>query len=249
MKKILIIGGHSKLARCFQEIFRDECISLSKKQCDITSEKSLRKVISKFDGNYVLNSAAITDIDDCEKNPMKCFKVNTFGVFLLNKVCQENNKKLIHISSNYAVKPVNNYGWSKYLSEKIVSKKFLVVRTAFYSNDFYMIKNLSRRKKTNVYKKLTFNPVSISTLAKEIMLNVGKKGILNIFSSRKISYLEFAHLYCQAFKISKDLIAPIDQKSEEFKRPLHSFIKPDIKIDITNDLIEFKKFCEFSKIK
>ena len=244
MKKFLIIGGDSKLAKCFGRIFEEQSLRLSKKECDITSEKSLRKAISKLDGDYVLNCAAITDIEACEQKPLECFNVNTFGVYLLNKICLEKNKKLIHISSNYAVNPVNNYGWSKYLAEKVVSKNFLVIRTSFYSNDFYIIKNISAEKKTNVYKNLTFNPISIVTLAKGIKANLDKKGILNLFSSKKISYLEFARLYCDIFGINKNLIRPARYKNKKIKRPSNSFVKSSKTINIITDMVEFKKFCE-----
>jgi len=243
MKKFLIIGGDSKLAKCFGRIFEEQSLRLSKRECDITSEKSLRKAISKFSGKYVLNCAAITNIEVCEQQPLECFKVNTFGVYLLNEICQENNKKLIHLSSNYAVSPMNNYGWSKYLSEKVVSKNFLVIRTSFYSNDFYIIKNLSEGKKTNVYENLTFNPISTVTLAKEIKANLSRKGVLNLFSSKKTSYLEFARLYCDIFGINKNLIRPARYKNEKIKRPRNSFIKSSKTINIRTDMIEFKKFC------
>ena len=245
MKKILIVGGRSNLAKHFQSMYPKQSISLGRAKCDITSEKSLRKAISKFDGNYVLNCAALTNIDDCEQKLLKCFNINTFGAYLLNKVCLEKGKKLIHISSNYALDPVNNYGWSKYLSEKVISRNFLIIRTSFYSKDLFIIKNILKGKKIKVYKNLYFNPISINRLAEEIQVNLGKKGVINLFSSRKISYLKFARLICETFGINKNLIHPVSYGNEnKTQRPINSFVEPDVNIDIKKDLLGFKKFCQ-----
>lgn len=245
MKKFLIIGGNSKLARCFQEIYGREIIGLSKSQCDVTSEKSLREAISKFRGKYVLNCAAVTDIEECEKNPTKCFSVNVSGVYLLNRVCLELGKKLIHVSSDYALNPMNSYGWSKYLSEKIVDKNFLVVRTNFYNSETFMVKNLLKRKRTEIFKNMYFNPISINNLAKEIYRLRERKGVFNLFTSKKISYLQFANLFCQVFGLKEELVQPVSYEYKGgAKRPFISWVKPDMKLSIKQDLINFKKYYE-----
>lgn len=245
MEKFLIIGGKSKLAKCFEDIFDKQSIGLSKAQCDITSEESIRKSMAKFDFDYVLNCAAITDLDECEADPKKCFDVNTAGVYLLNKLCQEKDKKLIHISSDYALNPVNNYGWSKHLAEKVVSKNFLVIRTNFYHPAAFLVKNLLKGKKTKVFENMYFNPISINNLAKEIYRLRKRKGILNLFSSKKISYLQFVHEFCRTFGIKKELIQPMNYKYKKgLRRPLSSYVKSDINLSIEKDLISFKKYYE-----
>ncbi len=245
MEKFLIIGGNSKLAECFSRIYEKQSTRLSRRECDITSEKLLSRAISRFRGKYVLNCAALTNLDDCEKYPLKCFYINTFGVYLLNKICLRFKKKLIHISSDYAVSPVNNYGWSKYLSEKIVDKSFLLVRTNFYSSETFIVKNLLKKRKTKIYKNMYFNPIAINNLSKAIYSSRKKRGILNIFTSKKISYLQFAYLFCDMFGINKKLIKPINYVYKGgIRRPANSYAKPNIKLDIKEDLISFRKYYE-----
>ena len=141
-RKYLIIGGESRLAQCFFELYKKECWRLNKKECDITSLESVQKNIEKYPCRYVLNCAAITDIEKCEKDTELCFKVNVFGVFILNKICLQSGRKLIQLSSDYAVNPVNNYGWSKYLSEKFIHEKFLIIRTNFFDKSNFIVKNI-----------------------------------------------------------------------------------------------------------
>ena len=245
MEKFLIIGGRSKLAKCFEDIFDKQSIGLSKAQCDIKSEKSIRKAIAKFDFDYVLNCAAVTDLNKCETGPKECFDVNTVGVYLLNKLCQEKNKKLIHISSDYASNPVNNYGWSKYLGEKVIDKKFLIIRTNFYHPTTFIVKNLLNSEKTKVYINMYFNPISINNLAKEIYRLRKRKGVLDLFTSKKISYLQFAYEFCRIFGIKKELVQPMRYKCKKgIRRPLSSYAKSDINLSIGKDLISFKKYYE-----
>lgn len=245
MKKILIVGGGSKLAKCFNEIYNEKSISLSREECDVTSEESIKKAVLSCDCKYVLNCAAMTDVVECEQKPLECFSINTTAVYLLNKVCLQYDRKLIHISSDYALKPVNNYGWSKYLSENVVDKKFLVIRTNFYNKETFIVKNLLEGKETNVYTDVYFNPISINKLANEIYSNMEKTGILNLFTSRKISYFKFAHIFCEVFGLNKELISPVVYKDNgKVNRPNNSYIKTDKNLDIKVDLTDFKKFYE-----
>jgi dTDP-4-dehydrorhamnose reductase len=243
MNKFLIIGGNARLARCFQKIYKKQSIKLAKSECDITLEASIRKVFSKYKFNYILNCAAITDIENCEEKPESCFRVNTLGVYLLNKICKEHCKKMIHISSDYAKDPINAYAWSKFLSEKIVDPKFLVVRTNFYDEKTFIVKNLLEGRKINVYKNVFFNPVSVNELAKNIYNNRNKSGLLNIFTNKKISYLQFAHRFCEIFYIKKELTKSVAcGREKKVARPENSYIKSDIGLSLKKDLINFKKY-------
>ncbi len=242
-KKYLILGGESRLAQCFFKLYEKECWRLNKKECDITSLESVQKNIEKYPCRYVLNCAAITDIEKCEKDTELCFKVNVCGVFNLNKACWRLGKKLIHISSDYAINPVNNYGWSKYLSEKTIHKRFLMIRTNFYDRNNFIAKNILKGNKIEVYKDKFFNPISINGLAEKIYLNSKKAGILNIFTSNKLSYVKFANLFCEIFGLNKKLIRPVKYKNKiNIKRPTNSYVPSDFRIKIREDLINFKKY-------
>jgi len=246
MKKFLIMGGNSTLAKCFKLFYPEKSILLSKKQCNITLKDSIKQAFKKYNFTHVINTAAITDIELCEKKPLKCISVNAYGVSLLNEACLKYKKKLIHISSNYAVNPVNIYGWSKYFSEKVVSHKYLVIRTSFYSKKTYLVKILTN-KHLSAYQNVYFNPISINELVKQIYKLCDYYGIVNIFSSKKISNYQFAKYLYKVFRLNNQKKI----KKKRFKnnknnafRPLNSYIKSDIEIDILDDLKEFKTHIE-----
>lgn len=248
MKKFLILGGDSVLAIYFQKSYGAECEVLNRKKCDITDKKALEKIIRKSDCKYVLNCAAITDIEYCEINPKKCFEVNSIAIGNLNTLCQKYNKKLIHFSSDYAVNPINVYGYSKFISEQIIDQNnTLIIRTSFYSPNFYIIKSLLANKNTPVYKNMYFNPVSVTRLVSEIYKGKDRSGILNIFTDIKISKYDFAKKVTKTFNLDKKLISPVNfiNNSKKAQMPLNSFVKSDIKISLDEDLLFFKKSSDF----
>lgn len=239
MKSFLVLGKDSKLAGFFLKKFGNECLALSKKDCDITDSKILKKVIKNNVVKYVINCAAITDVKLCEKYPENCFKANVVAVYNLSRLCQKYNKKLIIFSSDYAVSPVNIYGYSKFLSEKIIDpKRDLVIRTSFYSPDYYIVKSLVKQNLTNAYRNMYFNPISVTRLVDEVYKNKDKTGVLNIFAEKKISKFEFAKRFATIFEIDKKLIKPINyiHKKGEVKLPLNSFIISDVKVPLVEDL-------------
>lgn len=250
MKQFLILGGESRLARCFKSLYPNDYVSLNKGRGDITDVSRLENIIRDTKCPYVLNCAAITDIESCEKNPSLCFDVNTIAVYNLNKICLMYGKKLIHISSNAAIKPINIYGWSKFLSEKMTKSSNLVLRTDFYDEKTYIVKNLMERKPIVAYSNVYFNPISVHYLTHQIYAQKEKSGIINIFSDEKISFYEFAEKFCDTFSLDKTRLVKsgkFENKTNHAPRPLNLFVKSTIKRDINHDLIDFKKYLGSKK--
>lgn len=247
MNGFIIIGSKSHLAHAFIKIHPRENFLLDKYECDITNLKSIEAALFNTKYEYVLNCAAITDLNYCEMLPQKCFDVNTNGPKNIETICKKYNKKLIQISSDYAVNPVNVYGKSKEKMENILDKNnTLVLRTSFYYENYDPFLKLLNNTKTLGYSDLYFNPVSNYFLVKQIIKNRDKTGILNIFSDKKISKLDFLKMYCDIHKISKDLIkkASYHKDNTDLRRPTDSYIKPDISIDLKKDLLLFKKYSD-----
>lgn len=234
MDKFLILGKDSRLARHFIDKFTEIAIPISHSECDITDEISVKKIIEKYNFKYVLNCAAMTDIDQCEKKPDIAFAINYQGPRNLKTICQKYSKKLILISSNYAVKPINTYGKSKQIMETLADDSCLVFRTDFYDNENFIVKNVLQNKKFMAYTNSFFNPVSVNRLVKEIYNNKDEKGLVNIFSSSCISYYDFAILFA---KINKIKLSHIEKGLSSISiRPLNGCVKSDINIDIIKDL-------------
>jgi dTDP-4-dehydrorhamnose reductase len=243
MKDFLILGGDSNLSKTFQSLFPNSFISLNKKSCDITSPDSIKDCFEKYNSKYVLNFAALTDMNYCEENKEVCFLVNVYSARNLLDLASKYNKKLIHISSNYALFPENNYGKSKEISENVLKDKSLIIRTSFYSKKYYIVKNLLNGEKTNAYTNIYFNPISITRVCKEIYKNKDKKTIINCFTKNKITNYDFGLKFCEIFNIDEKLIIPtLNSLGDKPKRPLDSFVKSDLDVSLEEDISEFKKY-------
>lgn len=72
--------------------------------------------------DYIFHAAALKHVPACEYNPMEAVKTNVIGVQNVIEVAIEHNvKKMIAISTDKVVNPMNTMGATKLLSEKLIS--------------------------------------------------------------------------------------------------------------------------------
>ncbi|MGN1125973.1 MAG: dTDP-4-dehydrorhamnose reductase [Ruminococcus sp.] len=120
-------------------------------QMDITDEAVVKKVVSDVNPDVVVHCAAWTAVDNAEdeENLDKVMAINVKGTENLAKACQENDCKMVYISTDYVFDgqgekpweedckeyaPLNVYGKSKLLGEQAVSSlldKYFIVRIAW----------------------------------------------------------------------------------------------------------------------
>ena len=82
--------------------------------------RNRERVFEVLKADYVYHAAALKIIPTCEANPTEAYKTNLLGTLNVHDACIANKiKKTILISTDKAVKPVNTYGMSKALAEKI----------------------------------------------------------------------------------------------------------------------------------
>ena len=72
--------------------------------------------------DIVLHAGALKQIPSVEFNPMEALKTNTLSAHSIMKASDRNNvEQVIAISTDKACKPVNSYGMTKALMEKIIT--------------------------------------------------------------------------------------------------------------------------------
>ena len=145
-KKILVIGGSSLLGYKLLSntnnfelyaSYNKNLINLKNIETlkiDITNEKNCEKILN-LKPDIIINTAAITNVDYCEKFEKNAFDVNVTGTKNIAKIAEKLGSKLIHISTDavfsgnkkfYAEEdrpnPISVYGKTKLESEKIISK-------------------------------------------------------------------------------------------------------------------------------
>ena len=86
---------------------------------DVRDFERLKEKILNVD--VVFHAAALKHVPSNELNPLEAIKTNILGTNNVIKVCKSNNiKKLILLSTDKAVYPINTMGLTKAISEKLI---------------------------------------------------------------------------------------------------------------------------------
>jgi dTDP-4-dehydrorhamnose reductase len=133
---ILIVGARGMLGRALAETLsgRAALTLWDIEELDITNARRVRRDIGILAPREVINCAAWTDVDGCEKNPEQAMVINGVAPGHLAAACAAVNARLTHISSDYvfdgridrdyreddAVSPLSAYGRSKLAGEEAV---------------------------------------------------------------------------------------------------------------------------------
>lgn len=71
--------------------------------------------------DVVVNLAGIASVDYCESHEAESLALNFEFAYALAQFCEDRDKRLVHVSSNAAVDPVNVYGRHKKWAELVVA--------------------------------------------------------------------------------------------------------------------------------
>jgi UDP-N-acetylglucosamine 4,6-dehydratase len=142
-KSILITGGTGSLGTALCKLFQNDppkrliiFSSGPEKQLDLKQEMGNPPWMRFFVGNvrdpdrlnmafedvdYVIHAAAIKFIDVCEKEPEETLKTNVIGTQnVISAALNQGVRKVLLISTDKAVNPINTYGTSKAMAERLI---------------------------------------------------------------------------------------------------------------------------------
>ncbi|MDP2929479.1 MAG: sugar nucleotide-binding protein, partial [Candidatus Omnitrophota bacterium] len=70
-------------------------------KCDITKKIEVSNTVVKIKPSIVIHAAAWTDVDGCELNPKKAYKINSEGTKNVALACKAANATLIYLSTDF----------------------------------------------------------------------------------------------------------------------------------------------------
>jgi dTDP-4-dehydrorhamnose reductase len=148
--KIVIIGTGGRLGAALLREYQGEhdVAGFNHGQLDLSNFDKIREELGGTDFDVLINAAAFTNVDLCEKQPDQAFRINAEAPRVLAEVCGEKNAKLIHFSTDYVfggekrapyteedeANPISVYGESKLAGERNVlatGSRDLVVRVSW----------------------------------------------------------------------------------------------------------------------
>ncbi|MBD2153373.1 family 1 glycosylhydrolase [Leptolyngbya sp. FACHB-16] len=151
---LLITGATGTLGQAFARLCEVRGIPyhlLSRQEMDITDAGSVEATLQELKPWAMVNAAGYVRVDDAEREPHLCHRINAQGATILANVCAERGIAMVKFSSDlvfdgnraepytesHQVAPLNVYGQSKAIAEQQVLAAHpdaLVVRTsAFFS--------------------------------------------------------------------------------------------------------------------
>jgi dTDP-4-dehydrorhamnose reductase len=259
--KILITGSNGLLGQKLTELLaKDETVDLIATAArpsalpiaswkfqllDITDTGSVDDVIDQHKPEVIINTAAMTQVDQCETQRDVCWKSNVEAVGNLVRAAGRNNAHLIHVSTDFIFdgtqemldetavpNPVNFYGESKLAGEQVILESdiswciirtvlvFGVTRDMSRSNIVLWVKNsLEQGKTIQVVNDQWRTPTLAEDLALGCYLAAKKKanGVYNISGKDYLSAHDIAMRTAEFFKLDKSLIKETD--STRFTQP------------------------------
>lgn len=200
MKKIIITGANGQLGRAVREFYKDnsdivlvntDVIEMDNVAVlDITNVDEVVAFVEKEKPYAIINCAAHTNVDGCEKDVDNAYKINAIGPRNLSIAAKKTDAKMVHISTDYVfggngtrpyvefdeTAPQGVYGKSKLQGEKFVkefAEKYFIIRTAWlYGDGKNFVKTMLRLSETNdeisVVNDQIGSPTSTVELAKII---------------------------------------------------------------------------------
>lgn len=147
---VAVIGANGQLGSDVVTAFignGDRVVALTHADIELSDYESIRACLASSQAEFVVNTAAMHDVEQCERDPEKAFAVNAIGVRNLALATKESGAVLVHFSTDYvfdgkksapyveedAPVPLNVYGNSKLAGEcfvRTLNPRHFVLRTS-----------------------------------------------------------------------------------------------------------------------
>ncbi len=115
-KKLIVLSRDELKQFEMQQQFNDPCMRYF--LGDVRDQERLKQAFYGVD--YVIHAAALKQVPAAEYNPTECIKTNIDGAEnVIAAAIQNNVKKVIALSTDKAANPINLYGATKLVSDKL----------------------------------------------------------------------------------------------------------------------------------
>ena len=225
-----------------------DIIAFNSDVLDITDLSSVRNTVKELSPDIIINTAAYTNVDGCEKDADAAFRVNALGARNIALAARESGAKLVHISTDYVfagdgntpyrefdrTSPQNIYGKTKLLGEEYVKElcdKYFIVRTSWLygSNGRNFVRTILGAAKEKQYLEVVDDQTGTPTNAEDLAYHLLKiavtdeYGLYHCSGNGECSWYEFASAIVELAGIDCP-VKPIktSQLGRAAKRPAYS---------------------------
>lgn len=216
--RILLTGARGQLGTQLQRALAGhDIIPAARPDFDLESYRSVRATVESSRADIVIHSAAMTDVDGCERDPDQAYRTNTLGTHYVALASQAIGATLVAVGTDYIfdggkgspyleyddAKPLSVYGQTKLAGERaalMVHDRCYVVRTSWvYSptgrNFVKTVLRLSAERPTLTYvDDERGSPTYAGDLAEAIasLVTIPAYGIYHFSNEGSCSRFDFA---------------------------------------------------------
>jgi len=252
--RVTVFGASGLLGHeLVRELRDDQVTALSSRDADLREAARIREVVRNSHPDWIILSAAYTDVDGCEANHDRAFSVNCEGAINVAQAVREAGSRLLFLSTDYVFdgtkrepyetgdqrNPASVYGASKARAEERLLEilpEVCIARTSWLFGHggkcfpATILKLAATRPEISVVNDQrgspTFTPDLASALVKLCRANA--RGIVHVTNSGDCTWFDFASEIVRQSGLPTT-VTPVT--TAEFprpaKRPAYSVLAPD----------------------
>ena len=147
--RVLVTGAGGQVgAQVVEHLAGHDVLAAAHDVVDLADRDQVEQVVADFGPDAVVNAAALTNVDECERDPERAFAINALGVRNLAVAAERAGAHVVHISTDYVfdgestrpydewdrVAPLSEYGRSKLGGERELAahvRSWTIVRTSW----------------------------------------------------------------------------------------------------------------------
>jgi dTDP-4-dehydrorhamnose reductase len=198
--------------------------------------------LDHFRPDWVINCAALTNLEECEKHPDQAKILNVTLARDLAEDCKKRKVKLIHLSTDAVFdgtkegayteadepNPQSVYAQTKLDGEQAVQDAYpqaIIARVNFFgwslsgrrSLSEFFFNNLSEGKNVNGFTDVVFCPMWVNHLSLTLiaMLEKGLNGLYHVVGGQPMNKYEFGLEVARKFGLQESLISPLSVDASE----------------------------------
>lgn len=262
--KVLVTGAAGQLGRAFADVAgkHHELVLLARpggapvanaRAADLADPAAVAEAVRRARPDWVLHTAALTDVDACERDPALAHRVNALGTEAVAKAARACGAGLVAVSTDYVFdgqkgdyretdepRPLSAYGRSKLEGERlalVAHPDAIVARTSVvfgpHKKNFilWLLGELRAGRPVRIVRDQRITPTLSHDLAEQALalMQAGARGVHHTAGATPLTRLESALHVARRFGLREDVITPIrsDELSWLAPRPRDATLNTD----------------------
>lgn len=232
-KRIVLFGSRGMVGSALAEALSSRTLeAYTHKDVDITDYAAVERIFRKVRPEIVINAAAFTRVDDCEKFREPAYLANVQAVAQIAGLCKKYDAMLVQFSTDYIfdgntevpyaeespANPINYYGATKWEGDKkVISSgcRFLIMRSSwvFGRNGDNFVKKILKRALAGAKLRAPSDQYGAPTYSDDIaaavikLLASGAEKVVNFTNTGQCSRLEQARIILQSYGLNNSIEA------------------------------------------